>query len=244
MLGVGSHTYRNILPAMTFLPVELKAFCDMDLDLAKITAHQYGVSNCYQRIEEMLTKESLDAVFIAVPPRQHPQLTIQALDAGLHVWLEKPPAMRAEQVQQMIERQNGKVVVVGFKKVFMPSTRKVIELLNQSEFGQLKSIPLSLILAVGGTVDSVSTYRGKNGGGVCILSFDSGAVGNLHLAAGGGSGQPIEQYSFLVIVVKLLLTIICELLGNVASLFSIPVQLTMFLKDSIAVPLFGSLRMD
>ena len=226
LVGVGSHAYRNILPAMTFLPVELKAFCDVDLDLARITAHQYGVSNCYQRIEEMLTKECLDAVFIAAPPRLHPQLTIQALDAGLHVWLEKPPAMRAEQVQQMIERQNGKVVVVRFKKVFMPSTRKVIEILNQSEFGQLKSMlavypmtippdgekilaehihtnwlqngchPLSLMLAVGGTVDSVSTHRGKNGGGVCILSFDSGAVGNLHLAAGGGSGQPIEQYSF------------------------------------------------
>ena len=89
LVGVGTHAYRNILPTMNFLPVELKAFCDVDLDRARITARQYGVSNCYQRIEEMLTKECLDAVFIAAPPRLHPQLTIQALDAGLHVWLEK-----------------------------------------------------------------------------------------------------------------------------------------------------------
>ena len=74
LVGVGSHAYRNILPTMTFLPVELKAFCDSDLDRARLTANQYGVSSCYQTIEEMLGKEVLDAVFLVTPPHLHPKL--------------------------------------------------------------------------------------------------------------------------------------------------------------------------
>ncbi len=226
LVGVGSHAYRNVLPTMTFLPIELKAFCDSDLDRARLTASQYGVSSCYQTIEEMLVKEVLDAVFLVTPPHLHPKLAIQALDAGLHVWMEKPPAMLACEVEQIIERQQDRIVVVGFKKVFMPSTRKIIEILNETNFGDLRSIlavypmsippngkeilengthtnwlqngchPLSLMLAVGGKVKSVCTHLSKNGGGVCILNFESGVVGNFHLADGGQHSQPIERYSF------------------------------------------------
>jgi predicted dehydrogenase len=43
IVGVGSHCYRNLLPALNFLPVELVAVCDTNLDVAKKTAAQYGV---------------------------------------------------------------------------------------------------------------------------------------------------------------------------------------------------------
>ena len=224
IVGVGSHAYRNILPTMTFLPVKLQAICDLDLDRAQITADQYGVSACYQQASEMYAQERLDAVFLCAPPRLHPELTCQALEAGLHVWLEKPPGMRATEVEEMIQKRQDRVVVVGFKKVFMPSARKMIEILGTADFGDLRSIlavypmtiqpngtkilqerihtnwlqngchPLSLLLAVGGNVESVVTHRSRKGGGICVLSFTSGAIGNFHLADGGC--QPIERYSF------------------------------------------------
>jgi predicted dehydrogenase len=55
--------------------------------------------------------------------------------------------------------------------------------------------PLAFFLAVGGPVEFVTTHRGTHGGGAVILQFESGAVGNLHLAQGGNSSQPLEHYS-------------------------------------------------
>ena len=129
-VGVGSHGYRNLLPVMTFLPVSLRAICDVDLALARKTASQYGVTACYSRAREMFRNEDLDAVFLSVPYHLNPELTCEAFDAGLHVWLEKPPAVRASEVEEMIRHRNGKVAVVGFKtESELLSTRAVIKFL-------------------------------------------------------------------------------------------------------------------
>jgi predicted dehydrogenase len=226
MVGVGSHAYRNILPIMTHLPVSLRAICDIDLERAQVTASQYGAKSVYADAREMYAKEKLDAVFLCVSAQLHPQLACEAFDAGLHVWLEKPPAMRASEIEEMIQHRRDRVAVVGFKKAFMPSTQKVMEILSTEGYGPLKSIlavycmtipengeevlrerkftnwlangchPLSLMVAVGGPVAAVTVHRASHGGGVCILEFENGAIGNFHLANGGNNSQPLERYSF------------------------------------------------
>jgi len=87
---------------MTFLPVSLQAICDVNLQLAQTTASQYGVKSCYSSAREMYRNENLDAVFLSVSSQLHPELTCEAFDSGLHVWLEKPPAMRASEVEEMM----------------------------------------------------------------------------------------------------------------------------------------------
>lgn len=226
VVGVGSHAYRNLLPTMNYLPVSVEAICDVNRTLAEKTAAQYGAKNSYADASEMYRKADLDAVFLCVSPVLHPKLACDALDAGLHVWMEKPPARRASEISEIIKHRRDKVAVVGFKKAFMPATEKAIEVFSDPKFGPLRSIlavypmtipadgeaalkdgsipnwlrngchPLSLCLAVGGPVKAVTLHRAADGGGACILEFTSGALGNFHLAAGTNKGQPIEQYSF------------------------------------------------
>lgn len=226
VVGVGSHAYRNVLPTMTFLPVKLQAFCDVNIDRAKLTAQQYGVKACYDNMTEMFQNENLDAIFLCVPPRLHPELTCEALDAGLHVWLEKPPGMFASEIEEMIRHQKDKVVVVGFKKAFMPATEKIVEIFQTEHYGPLRTMlgvypmtipndgeriiregkhtnwlqngvhPLSLLLTVGGKVSSVTVHRSQHGGGVCVIEFANGVLGNFHLADGARHGQPSELYQF------------------------------------------------
>jgi predicted dehydrogenase len=224
LIGIGSHAYRNILPALNYLPVTLKAICNRsNEDMARITAAQYGCSY-YQSTKEMYEKEDLDAVFICVSPQAHPKLAKQAFEAGLHVWLEKPPAMRAYEVEEMIEARKDKVCVVGFKKAFMPAAEKAVEISYSEKYGNLKSIlavypvdiekdgcevleqrkytgwlnngihPLSFLMRVGGKVSAITTYIGGTSsaiGGVCILEFANGVIGNLHMASGP---FPMESY--------------------------------------------------
>ena len=216
MIGTGSHTYRNLLPAFNYLPVELKALCGFsDRIKGEALAKQYGC-HYWQGIDELLEKEELDAVFLCVSPRMHPELTIRALDAGLHVFLEKPASVSSEAILQMIAHRKNKVVVVGYKKAFMPGTEKAIELVHDPCYGDLQSIlsvypvhaatvqedkgewlanschPLSFMAAVGGDIKSLETLKGKCGNTICTVEFANGAIGTLHGATGP---HPIESYS-------------------------------------------------
>jgi predicted dehydrogenase len=222
IVGLGNHCYRNIIPVMHYLPVTIAAVCDIKEDVAKLTAAQFGC-RYYSSTEQLYEKESLDAVFLCVSPKLHPRLAIEAFRAGLHVWMEKPASMRASEVEEMIRERKDRVSVVGFKKVFMPATDKAAEIVNSDQYGKLLSIlasypmslpengkealetgkstpwlangchPLSLMMAVGGKVSSVTMHRDRNGRGLCWLEFASGATGNLHFASGP---HPLELYNF------------------------------------------------
>jgi len=230
VVGVGSHAYRNILPTLHHLPVELVALCDVNLALAERTAPEYGVSRVYADTARMYGAERLDAVFVCTGPAHHPRLACEAFDAGLHVWTEKPPARRASEVEEMLRRRGDRVAVTGFKKAFLPATDKALELFvgtpeAPARYGPVRTLlgvypmsvpgdgaavlaekrsnnwlangvhPLAFLLAVGGAVTAVTTHRGRHGGGAMILEFESGAIGNLHLAEGGNASQPLEQYA-------------------------------------------------
>lgn len=221
IVGVGSHAYRNIIPALHFLPVELVGVCDVKQDLAEATARQFGC-RAFADAREMFTSGKIEAALLVVGPHGHPQLAMQAFDAGLHVWMEKPAAMRASEVEAMITHRRDRVGVVGFKKVFMPSARKALELIkahgkplrtalavypmdlpaNGAEVLEKRQFtnwlgngchPLSLLIAAGGKPTQVIAHRGQHGGGVCVIHFASGALATFHMA----SGQlPNERYGF------------------------------------------------
>ena len=222
MVGIGSHTYRNLLPTMTFLPVSLKAICySSNEERAKRTARQFGCA-LYSSAAEMYRREKLDAVFICVSPEAHPRLVCEAMDAGLDVWLEKPPSMLASEVEEMIRRRRDRIVVVGFKKAFMPAAYKAREIAASPKYGNLRSClaiypmsmppngaqvlaerkftnwlgngvhPLSFLISVGGRVEAVTVRAGKDGYGACLLEFANGVMGTLHLASGP---HPLETYA-------------------------------------------------
>jgi predicted dehydrogenase len=223
VVGLGSHSYRNILPALTYLPVDLVAVCDVDGDLARLTARQYGSVPAYTDAAAMYAVEQLDAVLLCVSPRMHPPLAAQAFAAGLHVWMEKPAGISADAVRELLDARGDRVCVVGYKKAFQPATRKAVELLAQPAMSPLHSIlavypmsipetddptaarpskwladgchPLALLLELGGDVDSLAVHRSAAGGGALILNYASGAVGTFHLADGAPTFQPTERYT-------------------------------------------------
>jgi predicted dehydrogenase len=222
IIGIGSHGYRNILPLMNYLPVKVKAVCNRTADVGRMTAAQYGCAH-YQIPREMYDQEDIDAVFINVSPQLHPSLVIEALDRGKHVWVEKPVATRAREVEEMIAHRKDKVIVVGFKKIFMPAAQKAIEIAYSPKYGNPRSIlavypmtipgngreilengdapnwlingvhPLSFLMAVGGKVSAVTAICNDAGNGILAIQFVNGAFGTLHLASGPQPRR--ERYS-------------------------------------------------
>ena len=222
VIGAGSHCYRNVLPVLNYLPVELRAVCNPTEEKGKITAKQYGCA--YYSSSEALYKNESDvaAVFIIVSPALHPVLVKEALAAGKHVWVEKPVALRAYQVEDMISARGDRVVVVAHKKAFMPGAVKAKEIINSKKYGDLKSVlavypmtipgngeeilekqeapkwllngvhPLSFLIEMGGRVKEVCAHTNRQGYGNVILTFENDIMGSLHLASGP---QPsVERY--------------------------------------------------
>ncbi len=141
-IGCGSHAFRNIYPAFQFAPVHLVATCDLDAERARAFAEKFGARSSYSDYREMLSREELDAVFVVTgydPSGRplYPSIAADCLRAGVHVWIEKPPAASCAEVEMMqrLSRESGKTVMVGFKKMFFPANGKARELMLGQDFG-------------------------------------------------------------------------------------------------------------
>jgi predicted dehydrogenase len=130
LVGAGGHANRNILPVLSYLPVDLVSITDRDVSRAAAAAHRFGAARHYGTAADMYANEELDAVLLVVSPALHPALAIEAFGHGLDVWSEKPAATGSGQINDMIGARGSNVCVVGYKKAFMPATHKVTELLD------------------------------------------------------------------------------------------------------------------
>ena len=85
---------------------EIVALVDMNEDAAKEAAKTWAIPETYTDVAEMLEKSDADAVSVIVPNKFHAPLAIQCLQAGKHVFCEKPPALSAAEVEEMIAVAN------------------------------------------------------------------------------------------------------------------------------------------
>lgn len=147
LIGCGSHAFRNIHPALHFLPVEIVATADIDEERAKLFARRYGAARYFTDYRRMLAECELAAVVLVLNydergrPR-YPAVAADCLRAGCHVWMEKPPAARSEELIELEELARGakRQVMIGFKKIFFPANVKAMELSRREEFGALASV--------------------------------------------------------------------------------------------------------
>jgi predicted dehydrogenase len=148
-IGCGSHSFRNIYPTFQFAPVKLVATCDLAIEKARAFASKFGAQNAYANYRQMIERDQLDAVFVVVgydesgrPP--YPDITVNCLNAGCHVWIEKPPAASCAEIEKMraAADSNKKIVMVGFKKMFAPANEKAKELMSAPDFGRTSLVLL------------------------------------------------------------------------------------------------------
>lgn len=148
LVGAGRHCTTVLLPLIPLLPVRLVAVADPNQANRDAAADAYGIAGRYPDAAAMYAAERLDGVIICVGPRQHPRLVAEAFAAGLHVWVEKPLAMAAGEIDGLIAARGDRVAVVGLKKAFMPGVRRLRDLARRPQSGRMLSLvgeyPVSL----------------------------------------------------------------------------------------------------
>ena len=141
--NMGSSHSKNLLAGKVENGV-LTAICDLkpaktDAILALPNADGVRVFTDYR---EMLASGVCDAVIVAVPHYSHPQMTIDALQAGIHVICEKPAGVYTKQVKEMNEvaKSSDKIFTMMFNQRTNCVYRKMHDMIRDGEIGEIKRV--------------------------------------------------------------------------------------------------------
>lgn len=140
MIGVGNWG-KNVLRNMASIPkVELKAICDPSpQNLQKAAAQYPGVATSADP-DPILADKSIAAVAIATPPTTHHAVAKKALEAGKHVFVEKPMTMSSAEATDLLQTAEAakKVLMVGHLLEYHPAVDKLKSLVDTGELGTIR----------------------------------------------------------------------------------------------------------
>jgi predicted dehydrogenase len=117
----------------------LSWLCDLDPDLRQTFSARYPAARVTDSFEELLAAPEVDGVVVATPVPTHYALAKQALQAGKHVLVEKPPAMKAEEIDELVAlaAERDLVLMPGHLLLYHPGVRKLKELIDSGELGEV-----------------------------------------------------------------------------------------------------------
>jgi predicted dehydrogenase len=134
LIGAGAHAAAALVPALTRSGARLRTVVTRGGLDAVVVARRFGAEQATTDIDAVLADPQIDAVMIATPHDSHASLTIAALRAGKHVFVEKPLALRMSELDAIAAahaQAPDRALFVGFNRRFSPLTVKLRELLAQ-----------------------------------------------------------------------------------------------------------------
>ena len=138
-LGCGGVTERHSKLLKKFSGVELY-FASRSAEKAAQYARKFGGSGHFGSYEAAIESPETDVVFIATPPDSHLALALQAVRAGKHVIVEKPPFFKSTDFDLVAAEQalTGVQVMVAENYFYKPLLRKLLEILPSGVIGEIK----------------------------------------------------------------------------------------------------------
>jgi predicted dehydrogenase len=119
--------------------LELSYICDFSQDRLKKASPLYKQTKLVSDPGVLFGDKDLDAIAVATPVSTHFDLAKRALESGKDVWLEKPMTEKVEQAEELIElaEKNRRVLHVDHTFVYTGAVRKIKELIDKGELGDL-----------------------------------------------------------------------------------------------------------
>lgn len=139
IVGAGQIGKAHLEEYMNIPGAAIIAICDINLEEAKRVAAKYGVSNVYADYREMLQQEELDAIDVCLHNNYHMPVTTEALEAGIHVYCEKPIAGSYADGLKMVKTAKacGKLLHIQLAHLYHIETRAAKQLIDAGKLGKL-----------------------------------------------------------------------------------------------------------
>jgi predicted dehydrogenase len=118
---------------------ELAWLCDLSDEQRARISSRYPEARLTADFDEMLADDSLEAVVVATPVITHAELAKRALEAGKHVLVEKPPALTAGEVEELVATAEAqeRVLMPGHLLLYHPGVARLKELISSGELGDV-----------------------------------------------------------------------------------------------------------
>jgi predicted dehydrogenase len=124
----------------------LAVLAESSQGLADAKARELGFERATGDWRSLVTDPAVDVVSITTPNSFHPDMAIAALEAGKHVWCEKPMATKLSDAERMLEaaRRSGKVAALGYNYIQNPMIRLIRRLLDEGRIGPVNHVRIEM----------------------------------------------------------------------------------------------------
>ncbi|HVK90296.1 MAG TPA: Gfo/Idh/MocA family oxidoreductase, partial [Mycoplana sp.] len=161
----------------------LAVLAEASQDLAERKAHELGFARATGDWRSLVTDPAVDVVSITTPNAFHPEMAIAALEAGKHVWCEKPMATKLEDAERMLAaaRASAKVAALGYNYIQNPIVRLIRRLLDEGRIGDVNHVRIEMDEDF--MADGAAPFGWKSDAGSGYGALDDFAVHPLSLLA-------------------------------------------------------------
>jgi predicted dehydrogenase/nucleoside-diphosphate-sugar epimerase len=130
--------------------VELVAVCDANPNVSKAFGGSWGVP-AYASLEALIAEQRVDAVHVLTPPDLHFPLAKMAIEAGAHVFLEKPMCVSAEQTRELLDLATAKGLTVGVNHslLFEGAFRRLRDHVRAGDLGSIDHVTFNYFVELG-----------------------------------------------------------------------------------------------
>lgn len=138
-IGVGGIASVHLKNISNIEHASIAAVCDISAERVKQVGEQYK-ANGYTDIDEMLKNESLDALFVCVPPFAHGDIEEKAAALGIHMMVEKPLGLNLENVtaKAKVIEESGIICATGYCLRYLDTVSKAKEYLQGKDIAMVR----------------------------------------------------------------------------------------------------------
>jgi predicted dehydrogenase len=186
LVGVGKMGISHLAILGAHPQVDVVAICDSATYITSVLRKHSGVTT-YKDFGKMLNECKLDGLFIATPTSSHFDLAKTALEKGLHLFVEKPLCLNAEQSEQLAKLAVEKHCVnqVGYHNRFIGTFREMRRLVQAGAIGDVYHVDGRAFGQVVIRPKSGSTWRSKKTeGGGCLHDYACHVLDLMNFVAG------------------------------------------------------------
>ena len=186
LVGVGKMGISHLAILGAHPQVDVVAICDSATYITSVLRKHSGVTT-YKDFGKMLNECKLDGLFIATPTSSHFDLAKTALEKGLHLFVEKPLCLNAEQSEQLAKLAVEKRCVnqVGYHNRFIGTFREMRRLVQAGAIGDVYHVDGRAFGQVVIRPKSGSTWRSKKTeGGGCLHDYACHVLDLMNFVAG------------------------------------------------------------
>ncbi|HET9907724.1 MAG TPA: Gfo/Idh/MocA family oxidoreductase, partial [Anaerolineales bacterium] len=139
LIGAGQRGGHHLENYQQIPGAEIVAIADINETLTKRVAAQYNIPNVYTDYHELLQRDDLDAVDICLHNNLHRPVAVAAMEAGKHVYCEKPMAGSYADAKIMYDTAQslGRKLQIQLFTLFRPETRAAKLLIDEGHLGEL-----------------------------------------------------------------------------------------------------------